>query len=69
MLPWLYRLLGASLAPGVLVDSLHLYEPDLVTVGAGSKLCSGVLAAPAQVAPTGAACAGGPALLLSPVSA
>lgn len=52
LLPALYRALGASIGPGVLLDgSVDMQDPQLLTIGDGSKLGFGVRAAGATIAP------------------
>lgn len=67
LLPWLYRLLGAKIGSGVLLDAGLPQEPQLLSVGDRAQLGRGVLVSGSMVAPAGMV-APFPALILSEVS-
>lgn len=68
MLSWLYRLWGAEIGPGAILDTGCVYDPQLLSVGPGSKVGSGAMVAGALVAPAGMVDPQVPALLFSQVS-
>lgn len=67
LLSGLYRLLGAEVGRGTLLDTAGIADPQLVSIGPGSRLHHGVSVAGAMLTPAKAVSAADPVLLMSPV--